>query len=586
MFEFFSAVGARFDSWVNLITGVGTNHRKTAFEYEPDGRLTDRMLTDLVRGDAFARRIVFALPQEALRQGITVKCGDAPVQSRIAERMKGLAVRGKLLRAWGWARQYGGAVIFVGADDGQKPDQPLAWDRIKSIRFLTVVDRRYVLPHTWVRDGLSPRFGQPELYRFSRTSAGGGTDTSVVHHSRLIRFDGALVDDETRNANQGWGDSELQHVMDKLRQFNAAYGAAGTLLQDSSQGVLKMQKLFALLAADKQGILKKRLELMELARSVGRSILVDADSESYERVEAGVLGGVPPVLESFALLLAGAVPMPVSVLMGRAPAGLNATGEMDMRSWYDSVQSERTNTLKPRAELLMRMILRAEDGPTAGTEPEQWSLEFPSLWQLSPAEEQDIRSKQAQTDVAYVGAGVLTAEEVATNRFRPEGYSTETSIDLEMRDAAMKADRAGEGGTAAPGGEAAEGIMDVVERVGTRAIDRAAGIGLLTTQFKLSPEQAEAVMGETGRTHFTTPEPGHAAEMEALKAQHASAQASARSAKQMLAGVLERNRKGELVVGRVIAAKPSDTEVGDVLEEGDTIAVPTDAPTADQPPTE
>lgn len=571
-------VGGRWDSWVNLITGVGTNHRKTAFEYEPDGRLTDRMLTDLVRGDAFAARIVYALPLEALRQGITVKCGDDPlITARVGERLKRLDVRGKLFRAWGWARQYGGAVIFVGADDGLAPDQPLNWSGIRSIRFLTVVDRRYVQPHTWDREGLSPRFGLPELYRFMRTSAGGGTYTGVVHHSRLIRFDGALVDDETRNANQGWGDSELQRVTDKLRQFNAAYGAAGTLMQDSSQGVMKLKNLWSLIASDKQGLLKKRLEIMELARSVGRTVLMDMEEE-FDRVESGLLAGVPAVLDSFAVLLAGAVPMPVTVLMGRSPAGLNATGESDMRGWYDTVKAERTNTLAPRAETLVRMVLRAQDGPTGGQEPAQWSIDFPSLWQLSPGEEQEIRSKQAQTDSTYISAGVLTAEEVAANRFRSDGYSTETNIDLAVRRAAIEADNAGEGGTAPADGGASEGIMDVVERVGTRAIDRAAGIGLLTTQFGLTAEQAEAVMGETGRSHFTTPAPEHAAEMDALKAQHASAQASARGAKQMLARVLERNRKGELVLGNVIAAKPTETQPGDVLEEGDVVAVPTDAP--------
>jgi hypothetical protein len=36
----------------------------------------------------------------------------------------------------------------------------------------------------------------------------------------------------------------------------------------------------------------------------------------------------------------------------------------------------------------------------------------------------------------------------------------------------------------------------------------------------------------------------------------------------------ERNRNGELVLGRIIADKPTETEEGDVLEEGDAVAVP------------
>jgi hypothetical protein len=46
----------------------------------------------------------------------------------------------------------------------------------------------------------------------------------------------------------------------------------------------------------------------------------------------------------------------------------------------------------------------------------------------------------------------------------------------------------------------------------------------------------------------------------------------------MLSRVLEKNRAGELVVGRLIARAPTDTEEGDVLEEGDTVPVAGDDP--------
>jgi phage-related protein (TIGR01555 family) len=588
--EIFARAMERVDGWLNTVTGVGTNYRRTAFAFESDGRLADPALAALFRSDAYAARICYAVPGAALRQGLTVKCGDDPaIGTGIGTRLDDLGARAGLTETWTWARLFGGALMFVGADDDQDPEKPLNWGAIKSVRFLTVVDKRYAQPRTYVTNPLDPRFNKPETYRFARNGVGGGHDGRVVHHSRIIRFDGALTDDERKVANNGWSDSELQRVFAELQQFRGAYAAAGALLQDASQGVLKLKNLFASIVADKQDILKKRLELMELSRSVGRSIMIDME-EDFSRVESGVLGGVPAVVDKFMLLLAGAAEMPVTVLMGQSPAGMNATGESDITIWYDRIRADQTNVLKPRAERLVRMLLCAKDGPTGGVEPASWSVQFPSLWQPTPSQEQDLRNKQAQTDQIYLTAQVITPEEVATSRFRPEGWSAETSVNLEAREAALEAEAA-HAALGATGGTAAEtetdaadpeGVMAVLERVGSRAIARSAGIGVLVTQFGLSPDAAEQVMGETGRTHFTTPDPASARELDDLRAQHAALERSARGTKQILARVLERNRNGELVLGNVIAAKPTEVSPGDVLEEGDVVAVPTNgAPAQD-----
>jgi hypothetical protein len=85
-------------------------------------------------------------------------------------------------------------------------------------------------------------------------------------------------------------------------------------------------------------------------------------------------------------------------------------------------------------------------------------------------------------------------------------------------------------------------------------------------------------MGETGNTFFTAPEPGHAAALADAQAQVAQLTRSRDGVRGMLSRVLEKNRNGELVVGRLIARAPTDTEEGDVLEEGDTVPVAGDDP--------
>ena len=127
--------------------------------------------------------------------------------------------------------------------------------------------------------------------------------------------------------------------------------------------------------------------------------------------------------------------MPVAVLLGRSPAGLNATGDADTRGWDDVVDGERRTVLLPALERVVRLLLLSREGPTRGVEPEGWSVVLPPLRTPTPSEDAALRKAVADTDVAYVQAGVLAPEEVARSRFRPEGWSAETSVDLEARDA-------------------------------------------------------------------------------------------------------------------------------------------------------
>lgn len=437
---------ARVDSWMNVLTNVGANMGRNAFAFERGPRLADEELDALYNSDPFAARVADAVPDEAMREGVTIRVANDPKLSKLidASLTRVLALP-KLREAWVWGRVFGGGAVFVGADDGRDPADPLDVNGIRSLRFLTVLTKREMQPQGWYRDPLNPKFGEPETYRFVRAGGGGGTDARLVHDTRVIRFDGALTTQWRRMQLAGWSESELGRVIDQVRALGGAFAATGTLLQDASQGVLKIKDLMRMMAEDNEDAFKARMELMEMSRSVGRAIMVDADTEDFSRVEVGTLAGIPDVLNAFMLYMAGAARIPVTILMGQSPAGLNATGESDLDWWRARVRSEQQNVLRPRLERLVRLLLLSQDGPTGGREPDDWSIEFAPLEQMSDAEQAELRNKQAQTDGLYIDKGVLTAEEVAISRFRTEGWSAETEIDLDVRRAALEADRAGEG---------------------------------------------------------------------------------------------------------------------------------------------
>jgi phage-related protein (TIGR01555 family) len=431
----------RFDGWVNALTGVGGGSRTAGYSYRRDLPLTYWELSDLFHGDGIATRICDAIPGEALRKGFTLSCGDPALEERVNSTIDSLSIPERFSEAWTFARAFGGAVVFIGADDGQDPIRPLQLDAVRRVTFLAVLDANEIYANSWNGDPDSPRFGEPETYRLSRVGST-NADTRVIHASRVIRFDGAITTRERRRQNPGgWHDSELQRCFDRLRQFNGAFAAVEDLLQQSSQGVFKVKDLFKMMVGKAEATLKQRLELLNMGMSVSKAVMVDADGESFERTEVGALSGLPPTLDKFMLLLSAVTRIPVTVLMGQSPAGLNATGDSDIRWFYDRIATDQTRYLRPRINQLLRIILRSQQGPAGGVEPENWQVRFPSLYQLTPAEEADLRLKQSQVDAAYINAGVLTPDEVAINRFAEGGYSTETKIDLQPRKLQLELDK-------------------------------------------------------------------------------------------------------------------------------------------------
>jgi phage-related protein (TIGR01555 family) len=196
-----------------------------------------------------------------------------------------------------------------------------------------------------------------------------------------------------------------------------------------------------MMAGGRRDVLQQRLEFMDLTRSLGRSIMVDADTEKYEKVESAAMSGYPDVLKLFLLLLAGATGIPVTLLMGQSATGLNATGDNDVRNFYDLVKTEQVAVLQPHLERLVEILAASADGPTGGQAVEA-NIEFAPLWQPTPKERADERLVVAQADQIYIDKGVVLPEEVAASRFRDEGWSPEMTIDLHAREVALEADRA------------------------------------------------------------------------------------------------------------------------------------------------
>lgn len=528
----------RMDAWVNEATGFGTGRDKTTYGYILAPRvLADDELSALYHADDMAARMIDVVPQEMLREPFTIETGDPELDTLIADKFETLDVRSKMGDGIRWGRCYGGAALLIGADDGNDASDPLQLERVKDLSYLYCIDRRFLWPVDYYSQEGHPKFGQPSLY--SVTALGGHAYSSTtVHESRLIIFRGAPTGTRERLQLASWDLSYLQRAYDVLRQFNTGWKSVETLLTDGNQAVFKMTGLSEMINSGGETALRTRLQVMELYRSVMRALVIDADSEeSFER-QSVAFSEIPATLDKFMLRLAAAVQIPVTILMGQSPAGMNATGESDFRWFYDRIRAEQTTTLAPKIRRLTKIWLGSKASPRKGkTLPDTLKVKFPPLWSETPLTAAQRRFAIAQGDAAYVTANVYTPDEIALQRGRPDGFENEIQLSdegIKAREAALTGDLSRLVAGAPAGGEGDDQGADGGEGAAPVSASTAGATGPVVKELSLTASDLATItkVNEARESVGLAPLPGTDGDLTlpAFKAKYATTIAAATNA--------------------------------------------------------
>lgn len=448
------------DSWVNDVTGLGT----AAFDKTVGGRFvrqapfTAQYLSDLFDGDALAARMCEHEPKEMLRKGFEITPGDngqARAATDVVAALQQLGASTALQQGLVWEDVFGGAVVLLGVDDGEvDPRKRLNEANLRAITSLRPLEASRLWAASWYPAthpkagqvevwGVMPMGGMPTIGAGPVTTASVSYGAAYVHETRMIVFPGGMVTTDQRLRNNGWGRSTLASVHDPLMDFNMSWRGVTHMLQSANQDVWFFGRLKNKLdgtSAAAQAYFNERFLASQRKMGPNRAILMDAEGgERFER-HGSQFSGVPDTIEQQAMRLAAARGWPVTILLGRSPAGMNATGESDMESWYNLVGADRAQRLDPQLKRLITLVMLSKEGPTNGKVLEGWGLKWPAFKQLTDLEQADLRNKQAITDGIYIERQVIRPEEVAVSRFRPEGWSGETVIDLDARNAALDSD--------------------------------------------------------------------------------------------------------------------------------------------------
>lgn len=447
------------DGFRNEVTGVGTKRSKLAYgEYTPEPLLDWLTLESLYKDNDLARKIVQKPVDDALRAGFSLqRKNSTPEKDKddaetllcayrklMQDRLGG----DKLKRAAVAARLHGAGGLLLGATGAGGFQRPLDDEEITKVEYFSDWDRRSMTAVQWYPDG------SPAVYSYQPFGRKKGEAKPIlVHESRLLFFPGAQTTNWARSTNEDWDHSVLQAVFQTLKSFDQMFGSVDAMFADASQAVFKLQGLIKSLAeADGQAEedAKTRLAMMDMLRSATRAIVLEAGSddgdpeESYEVVERQTLGTLSDVIQQYYIRLAAAANMPLTVLLGMAPSGMDATGEMDLVFYFNTVDVYRREALGPQILRIINILARTELGEDVADEDDEdheesgeWELVWPELARPKPIDVATAENMAIQSLATLIENQVALPEEVALS-LRNIAPNLRLVLDAKSREKALK----------------------------------------------------------------------------------------------------------------------------------------------------
>jgi phage-related protein (TIGR01555 family) len=424
------------DSFQNPLArlGLGSNSLLEGTQY-PIQRITRNynLMNSLYRNSWIAKKIINTIPEDMCKNWFSLSAKLKPeAQDRFDKLEQKTRIKEKIVEGLTWGRLYGGAgaiMLIEGHEDVL--DEPLELEDImpNSFKGLMILDRwSGIYPGVeLITDISDPDFGLPEFYEIKDVD---GHIQQKVHHSRVLRFTGRKLPFWEDQAETYWGASELEHVYDELvKRDNTSWNIAALIFQANVlvNKVDGLDQIVAMTDAQVQQDFYNVKTAQNQMRSSSAMMLIGKEDDltalNY------TFAGLNDIYESFMLDVAGACDMPVTKLFGRAPAGMNATGESDENMYYDMIAQQQEAVLKPKMNKLLPIMFMSEFGEV----PDDLGIKFNPIQTPSDNDVADIVGKKVNAINEVFNSGIIS-QKVALSELHEISYTTNMFSNISEKD--------------------------------------------------------------------------------------------------------------------------------------------------------
>jgi phage-related protein (TIGR01555 family) len=401
------------DTLQNLVSGLGTSKDKSSFATYVLNPVNEQVLMNMYRGDWIARKGVDLIPEDMTRAWRNWKASKEQIEAlEKVERSPTINLPAKIKYAMQLGRLLGGAVMYFGIKN-QRPETPLNLESVRKgdLQYVHVWSKLEVGQGPLIEDIGNPFYGTPEYYTI-------GTRTGkqiFIHHTRIIRFLGAPRPD-ILGVSDGWSDSVLQVAYDAVTNASSSQQHVASLIPEAKTDVMYIPGLGEMLSTEEgTAALTKRFGYAANIKSMFNMVLLDGTgAETSEGESVGEtweqkqirFADIPDLLTHYLQSVSGAFGVPLTRFLGVSPAGLNATGESDLRQYYDTLGAKQTTELGPALSALDEVVIRS----ALGSRPPSVYYEWAPLWVPTEVQKSEIFAKKTAGVKALSETRLIPAE--------------------------------------------------------------------------------------------------------------------------------------------------------------------------------
>lgn len=245
----------------------------------------------------------------------------------------------------------GGCLIFIDTGEEDKAlEEPLHADPAlfsgKRIKRFTLVEAINLYPGLYnATDPLAPDYFTPTHWLVLGKR---------IHRSRLLYFAPNKVNLLLRPAYNFFGIPASQLCLDYVAHFTKTREAAQRLLTKFSLTVFKSD-MSAILGGGGADNFDRRMAYLTQWRDNDMILAIDMEREDVVKLETPI-SGVTDIVRQSLEFVSMVFRMPVTKFLGISPAGMNATGESDMRNFYDHVESKQEKVLRRPLDKVLDLL--------------------------------------------------------------------------------------------------------------------------------------------------------------------------------------------------------------------------------------
>lgn len=405
-----SAVNACFDKWqkrftdewVNPMANIGAGNAITQYTEFINKRISYAESAFLAN-DAIINNAISKIANEIFRKGGKIVLENVEQESEteiikaLEKRLDKLDFFSVLHKAVVTTLTYGGALIYIDTNLNQNTSlaDPIYFKK-DLITSETITNLRVIEPYLCgavevnSSNPLNADFMQPNKWYVS----GAG----VLDKSRIVPLTFFSAPDMLKPLYNYFGISLPQFMRDYIKIADGARQALGDIFVRFRTTILKtdLSKISAQEAMDRVAAINK------LRNNLG-TLLLTNDEEYIESITN--LTNLDKLLAQMQENIAVSARMPAVKLLGLTPSGFNATGDFDLKSYYDEIMSYQNGIIKPVIESFLRIFaleLKLDIYP---------KFEFENLNSENALNQAQINTSESAMVASLIQSGIITQEQ-------------------------------------------------------------------------------------------------------------------------------------------------------------------------------